>query len=161
MTLSCLIGPTPTLDGHSHFPVVEEKLTPDLVFNVDETGLYWKKLPNRIFIALEECYAPAFKAAKGRLTLLLGGNVSGTFRLKPMLVYHSETPCAMKGIVKTQLPVFWRSNKNAWVMQRIFSDWYTSYLCPAVKEFCTKNRFPHKVLLLLDNASGHPRDLCQ
>jgi hypothetical protein len=27
-----------------------------------------------------------------------------------------------------------------------------------VKEICTKNRFPHKVLLLLDNAPGHPPD---
>jgi hypothetical protein len=25
--------------------VDEEKLTPDLVFNVDETGLYWKSCP--------------------------------------------------------------------------------------------------------------------
>jgi hypothetical protein len=27
-----------------------------------------------------------------------------------------------------------------------------------VKEICTKNRFPHKVLLLLHNAPGHPPD---
>jgi hypothetical protein len=76
-----------------------------------------------------------------------------------MLVYLSETPCAVKGIMKTQLLVFWHSNKKAWVMQTIFSDWYMSYFCPAVKEFCTKNRVPHKVLLLLDNAPGHPPDL--
>jgi hypothetical protein len=46
----------------------EEKLTPDLVFNVDETGLYWKKLPNCTFIAHEECSAPGFKAAKDCLS---------------------------------------------------------------------------------------------
>jgi hypothetical protein len=55
-----------------------------------------------------------------------------------MLVYCSETPRAMKGIVKTQLHVFWHSNKKAWVRHTIFSDWYTSYFCPTVKEFCTK-----------------------
>lgn len=60
----------------------EENLTPDLVFNVDETCLYWKKPPNHTFTAREERSAPGFKAAKDRLTLLLGGNASGTFRVK-------------------------------------------------------------------------------
>jgi len=51
---------------------------PDLVFNVDETGLYWKKLLPRTFISKEEKSAPGFKASKDRLTPLLGGNASGT-----------------------------------------------------------------------------------
>lgn len=132
---------------------------PDLVFNVDETGLYWKKLPSRTYIACEERSAPGFKVAKDRLTLLLGGNASGTFKLKPMLVYHSETPRVMKGIVKTRLPVFWRSNKKAWVTQTIFSEWYTTYFCPGVAQFCAANGFPPKVMLVLDNAPGHPANL--
>ena len=64
----------------------------DLVFNVDKTGLYWKKLPSRAYISREKKSAPGFKASKDRLNLLLGGNASGTLKLKPLLVYHSETP---------------------------------------------------------------------
>ncbi|GFV07181.1 tigger transposable element-derived protein 1 [Trichonephila clavipes] len=45
-----------------------------LVFNVDETGLIWKRKPKRTFLSREEKRAPRFKAAKDRLTLLLGGN---------------------------------------------------------------------------------------
>ena len=41
------------------------------VFNVDETGLFWKRLPNRTFISKTEKSAPGFKASKDRLTLLL------------------------------------------------------------------------------------------
>jgi hypothetical protein len=81
--------------------VDEGNCHPDLVFNVDETELYGKRLPSRTYIVYEERSAPGFKVAKDRLTLLLGGNASGTFRLKPVLVYHSETPRVMKGMVKT------------------------------------------------------------
>ncbi|GFW17780.1 tigger transposable element-derived protein 1 [Trichonephila clavipes] len=55
---------------------------PELVFNVDETGLFWKRMPKRTFLSREEKRASGFKAAKDRLTLLLGGNASGDFKLK-------------------------------------------------------------------------------
>ncbi|CAH2325675.1 tigger transposable element-derived 1-like [Pelobates cultripes] len=71
---------------------------PEVVFNVDETGLFWKRMPSRTFISREQKRAPGFKAVKDRLTLLLGGNASGDFRIKPLLVYHSQTPRAMRGI---------------------------------------------------------------
>ncbi|XP_047366826.1 tigger transposable element-derived protein 1-like [Vespa velutina] len=50
---------------------------PDQVFNADETGLFWKKMPNRTFIAKSEKTASGFKAAKDRITLLLCSNASG------------------------------------------------------------------------------------
>ncbi|XP_018430489.1 PREDICTED: tigger transposable element-derived protein 1-like [Nanorana parkeri] len=128
----------------------------DLIFNVDETGLYWKKLPSRILIAQEEQSAPGFKPSKDRLTLLLGANVSGTLKLKPMLVYHSQTPRALKGLNKDMLPVYWKWNKKAWVTQEIFLDWYGNYFCPTVLRFCERNKLPPKALLLLGNAPGHP-----
>jgi hypothetical protein len=46
------------------------------VFNVDETGLYWKWMPSWTYITKEEKMASGFKASKDRLTLLLGGNTS-------------------------------------------------------------------------------------
>ena len=75
---------------------------PDCVFNMDETGLYWIKLPSGTYISREEKSASGFKASKDQLTMLLGGNASGTLKLKPLLVYHSETPRVMKGILKSR-----------------------------------------------------------
>ncbi|XP_067121129.1 tigger transposable element-derived protein 1-like [Centruroides vittatus] len=69
-----------------------------------------------------------FKAAKARLTVLLGANVSGTLKLKPMLVYHSQTPHALNGLNKDMLPIYWKWNKKAWVTQDVFTDWYTTFM---------------------------------
>jgi hypothetical protein len=43
--------------------------TKDEILNVDGTGLFWKKMPSRTFIAKEEKTMPEFKPAKDRLTL--------------------------------------------------------------------------------------------
>ncbi|GFY28354.1 tigger transposable element-derived protein 1 [Trichonephila clavipes] len=68
----------------------------DQVFNVDETGLYWKKLPNRTYIAKDEKTASGHKASKDRVTLLLCSNASGDRMLKPLLINKSLRPRALK-----------------------------------------------------------------
>ena len=68
---------------------------PQQVFNCDETGLFWKKMPRRTYITEEEKALPGHKPMD-RLTLLLRGNASGDFKIKPLLVYHSENPRVFK-----------------------------------------------------------------
>ncbi|XP_066990455.1 tigger transposable element-derived protein 1-like [Macrobrachium rosenbergii] len=92
------------------------------VFNVDETGLFWKRMPNRTYISKEERSAPAHKARKKKLTLLFGANASSDLKLKPLLVYLAENPRAFKGVFKRHLPVIWKSNKKAWVTLMVFED---------------------------------------
>ena len=95
---------------------------PEQVFNMDETGLQWKKMPDRTYIAKEEKVAPGFKAFKDRFTLLFGANLTGACKLKPVMVYHSENPRALKGYNKKTLPVHWYCNKSAWMTASIFND---------------------------------------
>ncbi|XP_045117649.1 tigger transposable element-derived protein 1-like [Portunus trituberculatus] len=130
--------------------------TPQQIFNVDETGLYWKKMPDQTYISKEEKTMPGFKAAKDRLTLLLGGNASGDLKLKPLLVYTSENPRALKNIAKASLPVVWKSNSKAWITQAIFQEWFYNQFIPEVEKYCRSNSIPFNVLLVLDNAPGHP-----
>lgn len=133
--------------------------TPSQIFNVDETGLFWKRMPSRSYIAKEESSMPGFKVAKDRLTLLLGGNASGDCKLKPMLVYRFENPRAFKGVVKSTLPIIWKVNKKAWVTASLFEDWFSNYFVPEAKKYCEEKEIPFNILLILDNAPGHPPSL--
>ena len=92
---------------------------PQQVFNIDGTGLQWKKLPECTYITREKS-APGFKAAKDHC------------KLKPILVYHAENPraikgyektslpVALKGYEKTNLPVHWYASSTGWMMGHIF-----------------------------------------
>ncbi|GFS74598.1 tigger transposable element-derived protein 1 [Trichonephila clavipes] len=54
----------------------------DQVFNTYETGLHWKKLSNRTYIAKDEKTASGHKAIIDRVTLLLCSNASVDQMLK-------------------------------------------------------------------------------
>ncbi|XP_007498102.2 tigger transposable element-derived protein 1-like [Monodelphis domestica] len=152
-------------DMAAKYPDVLKKIieeggyTDQQIFNVDETGLFWKRMPSRTHISKKENIKPGFKVSRDRLTLLLGGNAEGDFKLKPMLVYWTQNPRALRGYNLQSLPVLWRSNKKAWVTKAVFEDWFSSYFSPAVEKYCKDSNIAFKVLLILDNAPGHPTTL--
>ncbi|GBO31183.1 Tigger transposable element-derived protein 1 [Araneus ventricosus] len=134
---------------------------PQQVFNCDETGLFWKKMPNRTYITAEEKIMPGHKPMKDRLTLALCANASGDCKIKPLLVYHSENPRAFKShkIFKEKLQVMWRANPKAWVTRQFFVQWVNLVFGPSVKKYLQENNLPIQALLVLDNAPAHPPNL--
>lgn len=129
--------------------------SPDQVFNADETGLFWKKMPDRTYIAKSEKKASGFKASKDRVTLLLCSNASGDKILKPLLVNRFLRPRALKGKDIKQLPVHWMANTKAWVTTALFTEWFTNCFLPEVELYMKQKALDFKVLLILDNAPGH------
>ncbi|XP_040286123.1 tigger transposable element-derived protein 1-like [Bufo bufo] len=135
-----------------------EGYVPQQVFNCDETGLFWKKMPNRTYITQEEKALPGHKPMKDRLTLLLCANASANLKIKPLLVYHSQTPRAFRqqNVNKARLPVMWRANAKAWVTRQLFMEWLHEVFAPTVRKYLSDNQLPERCLLLMDNAPAHP-----
>ncbi|CAH2247180.1 tigger transposable element-derived 1-like [Pelobates cultripes] len=138
--------------------IVSEGYLPQQVFNCNETGLFWKRMPKRTFITEEETSLPGHKPKKDRLTLLFCANASRDLKIKPLLVYHSENPRAFKKhkVNKEQLSVLWQSNPKAWVTCLLFVKWVNAVFGPAVKNYLVDNNLPLKAMLLMDNAPAHP-----
>nr|XP_061782207.1 tigger transposable element-derived protein 1-like [Nerophis lumbriciformis] len=136
----------------------EQSYQPEQVFNMAETGLFWKRMPSRTFIMKEEAKAPGFKAQKDRLTLVMCGNAAG-FMIKPGIIYKSENPRALKNKNKNVLPVYWMHNPKARMTNSLISNWFHQCFIPEVRLYLAEKGLEFKVLLLLDNAEGHTVDL--
>ena len=59
------------------------------IFNADETGLFFRLLPNQ---TLATSSHKGTKKDKERITILLAANVAGTEKLKPMVIGKSAQP---------------------------------------------------------------------
>ncbi|KAF7239066.1 Tigger transposable element-derived protein 1 [Varanus komodoensis] len=139
--------------------IIEEKgYKPEQVFNIDETGLFWKKMLSRTYIMKDEAKAPGFKAQKDRVTLIMCGNSAG-YMMKPGLIYKSANPKALKNKNKNLLPVYWMQNPKAWITKILTSNWFHQCFIPQAKEYLHYLGMDFKVLLIMDNAGGHPLDL--
>lgn len=139
--------------------IAANSYTSDQVFNADESGLFWKKMPERTYLAKAHKSASGHKAAKSRITVLFCSNASGDYIMKPLVINKSKTPRSFKGINIKNLPVYWMANKKAWVTAIVFNEWFHNLFVPDVKSYLSKRGLPFKALLLIDNAPGHPQDL--
>ena len=83
----------------------------------------------------------------------------GDSKLKPVLVYHAENPHALKGYDKTSLPVHWFANSSDWMTGHIFQAYSKMQLSSELKEYCTSQGLPFKILMVPDNAPAHPQVL--
>ncbi|CAB3255198.1 unnamed protein product [Arctia plantaginis] len=135
--------------------IVEKGLyTPQTIFNVDEVGLYWKKMPENSHFKGQGQTVSGFSESKDRLTMLLGGNAAGDLKLKPLVVYRKENPKALQKKNKCGLPVIWKSNQAS-MSAFLFEDWFGNYFIPEVERYCYANNIPCKVLLVIDRANCH------
>ncbi|UYV77714.1 TIGD1 [Cordylochernes scorpioides] len=137
----------------------ENSYTPDQVFNADESGLFWKKMPERTYVSKFYKSASGHRAAKDHITILFCSNASGDYIMKPLVINKSKMPRAFKGVNINNLPVYWRANKKAWVTAAMFTEWFHECFIPNAKKYLSSKELPFKVLLLIDNAPGLPQDL--
>ncbi|XP_035209273.1 tigger transposable element-derived protein 1-like [Stegodyphus dumicola] len=121
---------------------------------MDETGLFWKRMPSYTFLFKDEVKRPGFKAHKDHVTVIMAGNAAG-FILKPGLIYKANKKFKNTAL----LPAFWMHNSKAWITKALSLEWFLHCFIPQVKLYLAKKGLPFKVLLLMDCAGSHATDL--
>lgn len=122
-----------------------ENYEPKNIFNADETGLFFKCLPDRTMCFKgDACHGG--KNSKDRITLFFAANMDGTEKLKPLMIGKSAKPRCFKSI--KSFPMDYRSNKKAWMTSILFDEW----LNLVNNRMDSQNR---KILLFVDNCTAH------
>ncbi|GFT71785.1 tigger transposable element-derived protein 6 [Trichonephila clavipes] len=115
------------------------------IFNTDETGLFFKCLPEKTFsFKKEKCNGG--KHSKEQLTILLAVNMDGSEKITPLVIGKSAKPRCFKGI--NSFPTKYRSNKKAWMTTELFNEWLISLNSDMKIE-------KRHILLFLDNCIVH------
>ncbi|GBO01314.1 Tigger transposable element-derived protein 4 [Araneus ventricosus] len=121
---------------------------PENIFNADETALFFKCLPQKILIFKKEnCFGG--KQSKARLSAMLGANMSGHQKLKPLVIGRSKNPRCFKGA--KSLEVDYDFNKKSWMTSEICKKWVQKLDKRMIAE-C------RKVALVFDNCPAHPKN---
>ena len=118
---------------------------PNDIFNADETGLYWRLLPDKTHaLAGEVCTGG--KKSKVRVTVLVCANMSGSEKLPLLTIGKFKQPRCFRGV--SCLPTEYEANSTAWMTSVVFKAW--------LRKWDTRlNRKGRKIALFVDNCTAH------
>ena len=122
----------------------------DCVYNMDETALFYKCLPNRSYLNTNNDYKNArgtkLMKAKDRTTVFVCTNATGTDKVPLSLIGKAKSPrCFENRNMKSK----YYSQKRAWSDTTTFMKWWRDFQVH-VRRRTTKN-----ILLILDNCGPH------
>eukprot|EP00102_Acyrthosiphon_pisum_P017775 XP_008189323.1 PREDICTED: tigger transposable element-derived protein 4-like [Acyrthosiphon pisum] len=91
-------------NGIKNLPDVLAGYSSNDIFNVDETGLFFKCLPDKTsMLKGKECSGG--KYGKERITIMIGSNMSGTEKLKLFVIGKAKKPSVLKALNLYQLTI--------------------------------------------------------
>ncbi len=141
------VDPQTVDDWSSRLPSITEGYELRDIFNADETGLYWRTLPNRSLVGKDED-RKGIKVCKDRITVMLACSATGE-KLMPLVIGRSQNPRCFKSASQYELGIKWRFNDKAWMTSSIFKEW-----CESINNMMLLKR--RTILLFIDNCAAHP-----
>ena len=139
--------------------ISDEGLLWSQVYNMDETGLFWRALPQDTHVMGMATKAKGRKLDKSRISVLCGANADGSHRLKPVVVGKSARPRCLKDCLN-KLSCHYYNSKNAWFTCFIFEDCFFKHIVPEIIAYqrdVLKISYDRiRAVVLLDNAPAHP-----
>ena len=139
-----------------HEVIEKYSIPPSCVYNADQTGLYYQKLPNRVYVDKDakKTYAGVKQMKdKTRVTLMVCTSADGT-KLPLLIVGKAKTPACFRLRGGRDLPLPYYNQKNAWFDREVTLVWIRRVLWP---NHLDKHGDKH-CILLLDNCSAHKID---
>lgn len=121
-------------------PTYLREYSPEDIYNADETGLYYRALPDGTFASKSE-KVQGSKKSKDRITAMICCNMTGTDKRQLLIIGKSKQPRCFRG---KYLPVTYSSNSNAWMTSDIFKE----FVQLMDKEMRRKKR---NIILFVDN----------
>ena len=126
-------------------PGIIQKFQMGNIFNIDETGLFWKLLPERT-LQFKGIDCKGGKHAKDRITILVGASALGE-KLPLMVIGKSQKP---RCFANSHIPIDYQSNSKAWMNSNLF----TSYVRKIDQKMYASSR---KIVLIVDNCPCDPQ----
>ncbi|CAC5404538.1 Tigger transposable element-derived protein 6 [Mytilus coruscus] len=134
----------------SELPEIVNDYDPRDTFNADETGLFFRALPDKTLADRgKDCKGG--KKSKQRLTVMLCCSVRGE-KLKPLVIGNANKPRCFRNLDVKSLPVTWKANKKSWMHNTFFTEWAKDIN----RDMRIKSR---KIVIFLDNATSHWHNL--
>ena len=126
-------------------PTLLKEFEPEQIFNTDETGLFYRCLPDKTHVFKNEKCAGG-KLSKERLTVLVTASMAGE-KLPPLVIGKSANPRCFKNVKNLPLP--YEANSKAWMTSTLFEKWLR-------KLDFQMRKSDRKIAMVLDNCTAHP-----
>ena len=142
-------------DWFLHLRQLLKEYDSQLVYNLDETGLYWKAGKGKSFITGTDANDKDLRGTKMNkdpLTVLVVGSMTGE-KFPFLVIGNSKKPRCFNGI--KNLPLDYTNQQNCWMNSTIFND----YIVKLDKRFSSLLEPNKKALLIIDNCRAHPPSL--
>ena len=119
------------------------------IWNADETGLFWRALPDKS-LSVKKGRCKGGKYAKQRITVLLIANALGE-KEPPIIIGRSLTPRCFKNVKdkRRHCGSYYYGNKKAWIDSELMEE-----ILKTLNRKCAAE--DRKILLFIDNAPSHP-----
>ncbi|NWS25327.1 TIGD5 protein, partial [Polioptila caerulea] len=118
------------------------------IYNANITRLFWKLLPGAGLTAR--------RPARGeRVTVLLAANLTGSHKLKPLVVGGLRDPASLRHHNQEKFPACYRYSPEARLVPALLRAWFFEDFVPGVKRYLRRSCLQQKAVLLLSSAPSH------
>ncbi|XP_077022713.1 tigger transposable element-derived protein 5 [Tamandua tetradactyla] len=136
-------------------PPTEGGYGDEQIYNANVTGLYWKLLPEQA--------APLGAGDPGgggcgrrwrgdRVTVLLAANLTGSHKLKPLVIGQLPDPPSLRHHNQDKFPASYRYSPDAWLSRPLLRGWFFEEFVPGVKRYLRRSCLQQRAVLLV----AHP-----